>query len=204
MATAAAPETEDPQRPTDTAAGALLACLSDACASPAAAYRPAPPDAVAAAVALLARPAAQISSDDDDSSKTSSLHGSESSKSLSSSPPPSQREAAEQSRKDIRRERNREDLCGNQTVSWVVNAIEQTQERRQPRVDGVESTRHLCVGARNMMSTQASTRASLGNASGKRCSPSRRRTSRSRRASPSSRPRWPRADPPLALLNYLL
>ena len=88
MATAAAPETEDPQRPTDTAAGALLACLSDACASPAAAYRPAPPDAVAAAVALLARPAAQISSDDDDSSKTSSLHGSESSKSLSSSPPP--------------------------------------------------------------------------------------------------------------------
>ena len=106
MATAAAPETEDPQRPTDTAAGALLACLSDACASPAAAYRPAPPDAVAAAVALLARPAAQISSDDDDSSKTSSLHGSESSKSLSSSPPPTQREATEQSRKDIRRERN--------------------------------------------------------------------------------------------------
>ena len=108
MATAAAPETEDPQRPTDTAAGALLACLSDACASPAAAYRPAPPDAVAAAVALLARPAAQISSDDDDSSKTSSLHGSESSKSLSSSPPPSQREATEQSRKDIRREPNRQ------------------------------------------------------------------------------------------------
>merc|ERR1719420_2603231 len=63
MATAAAPETEDPQRPADTAAGALLACLSDACASPAAAYRPAPP-------------ASQISSDDDDSSKTSSLHGS--------------------------------------------------------------------------------------------------------------------------------
>ena len=79
MATAAAPETEDPQRPTDTAAGALLACLSDACARPAAAYRPAPPDAVA-----------------------------ESSKSLSSSPPPSQREATEQSRKDIRRERNRQ------------------------------------------------------------------------------------------------
>ena len=47
-------------------------------------------------------------SDDDDSSKTSSLHGSESSKSLSSSPPPSQREATEQSRKDIRRERNRQ------------------------------------------------------------------------------------------------
>ena len=56
----------------------------------------------------LARPAAQISSDEDDSSKTSSLHGSESSKSLSSSPPPSSREATEQSRKDIRRERNRQ------------------------------------------------------------------------------------------------
>ena len=40
--------------------------------------------------------------------QTSSLHGSESSKSLSSSPPPSQREATEQSRKDIRRERNRQ------------------------------------------------------------------------------------------------
>ena len=53
-------------------------------------------------------PATTMSRDDDDSSKTSSLHGSESSKSLSSSPPPSQREATEQSRKDIRRERNRQ------------------------------------------------------------------------------------------------
>ena len=67
------------------------------------------------AVSLLAAEAllgvalpVEDSSDDDDSSKTSSLHGSESSKSLSSSPPPSQREATEQSRKDIRRERNRQ------------------------------------------------------------------------------------------------
>ena len=93
----------------------LLACLSDAGASPAAEYRPAPAaELAAAAVALLAGPDVrhQISSDDDsESSKRRDAPSPPPAAQARRRPPPLLQLGQQQeqlARKDLRRERNRE------------------------------------------------------------------------------------------------